>query len=786
MIPDSERTSYLAAGWEQDYEPTPLRHFSSALQWYESNYDKNIYSGRMIAILQSSGAGKSRLVDALATEYPVFSIVCCSHDRIIGWPPSDQWAMKFFEEHSEMATDIRGEEMAAAFLGALIGALADQYELSLFKGKDRGFGYSSTERASLFEAVYTKANTMLRENEEFLIEERKWIDMVYGKAKWPTHKFPGGSKEWHQRLFARFCGEPFEEMSRKLEADHETRFLLAFDNCADLGRNLPEIDGPSRQMSSYALLRVLKAAEYFTKPVCFWFLPVDTNPSEILPHPSDVLRPLPPFVYLGFDQFIDRVQKDRASDSLCLRNLRNYGRPLWSTVKPSDLLKLARQKLFSGHLFFPDNSSHVFAAFAFRACIELNGSEGSSRLAASAVAYHMNIFRSFSRDSLNTISPSEPMLAIASASALTSTAGKYLRACNTLLEKLVSGNLLSDVGDQGELCSRLLLLLARDVTTFRFHDRFVRPYGSDEGDGGDQIYAISLTDFLDALLGPSSPLPRTEIDRAMSFGFKEMELARELRAFCDDKWVNFTHFVRIHKTIDHLTLSDLETAWFRGAAIQCDRNQPVIDGGIVYYDGLLDAPYDPSRLGFLAYQTTGKRRSGGGEIGAGLTAPPILRPQPDHGGFHRYKPKTIVMLMDLAAASHFEYSGGQNSWLRLRAAQKPARSSWAGYADPQRGEEEPESFFINVRGCSSTEYPLMRRSPFGYFADFFRCLMEHDNPAELKDMEGGMLEAMDPFGGPAVDRATTKRKREEREESEEHRVNDSEARSESESMPVAV
>lgn len=53
--------------WKQGYEGGALDNFLKAMEWYEKNYDPAIHYGRTIAILQSSGTGKSRLVDQLAS-----------------------------------------------------------------------------------------------------------------------------------------------------------------------------------------------------------------------------------------------------------------------------------------------------------------------------------------------------------------------------------------------------------------------------------------------------------------------------------------------------------------------------------------------------------------------------------------------------------------------------------------------------------------------------------------------------------------------------------------------
>ncbi|KAA1465896.1 hypothetical protein DENSPDRAFT_846505 [Dentipellis sp. KUC8613] len=184
-----------------------------------------------------------------------------------------------------------------------------------------------------------------------------------------------------------------------------------------------------------------------------------------------------------------------------------------------------------------------------------------------------------------------------------------------------------------------------------------------------------------------------------AFGFKETKLAAELLSFCQNKWINFTHFVKIEKEIIDLTLDDLEHVWFFGAAIQCCRSQAVIDGGIVCHDGPLEGPFDRQHLGFLPYQTTARSSNAPSKVGLGLTAPPILHPEQHGSKLQRVKSQTIVLLMDFKSTSVFR-ENSQMTRLELRGAETNVQ--WKGYADPALGEKEPKNFFINIRGCSAS------------------------------------------------------------------------------------
>lgn len=336
----------------------------------------------------------------------------------------------------------------------------------------------------------------------------------------------------------------------------------------------------------------------------------------------------------------------------------------------------------------------------------------------------MRVLVSVVGDTLVTAAPPEPILAVAAAAAVTMTLEDHKKAYRTLLTGLIQKGLVLDTGEQGELCSRLLVLLTRDMATLKFRSTFVV---DEERDA--RINVISLREFFTTLLAAN--------DQDVNFGFGETELAAELAKFCDEKWINMTHFIKFGKSVDELTLGDLEYAWFTGAAIQFAHNQPVLDGGLVVYCGPLDEPYNRHNLLFVPYQTKARKNSAGKNIGEGLTAPPILHPDG-----RRVKNPTVVLLMDLGATRTIQRTG-RMTMLKHRAAQ--TTKNWKGYADPSNGEREPENFFLNIRGCSPVQYPVLNEFE-DTFASLFSRSLKTQLPNELKAMEIEMTQAMYPIG----------------------------------------
>lgn len=235
--------------------------------------------------------------------------------------------------------------MAAAFLGALIDSLADNWDEK--SGVNFGLGDTESEsrREAFFSEVVHRANKMLADNEAFLADARAWIKSLGETTKGPPNApstyndlLKAGAPEWHQKLFNYFCRAAFERLSSKIKDTGNDKFFLALDECTALKPAGADERAPLKRISLIALQRILKAAEVMSDPVCFWFLLLDTNSSVVMLLPSGPsapswrllvdLAPLPPFVYLGFNQHLMLMRKEKPSDSLSLGNLKNTGRPV--------------------------------------------------------------------------------------------------------------------------------------------------------------------------------------------------------------------------------------------------------------------------------------------------------------------------------------------------------------------------------------------------------------------------------------------------------------------------
>lgn len=106
----------------------------------------------------------------------------------------------------------------------------------------------------------------------------------------------------------------------------------------------------------------------------------------------------------------------------------------------------------------------------------------------------MRVIISVVKDKMETDAPSEPALAIAAAIALNAKKENYPLALKLLLDELIIQGLVLERGAKGELCTRLLFILARDYATMTSHKRYL-------GLNPLRVLSINLGEFFDALFG---------------------------------------------------------------------------------------------------------------------------------------------------------------------------------------------------------------------------------------------------------------------------------------------
>jgi hypothetical protein len=135
----------------------------------------------------------------------------------------------------------------------------------------------------------------------------------------------------------------------------------------------------------------------------------------------------------------------------------------------SHLMADAVLKLMCGTLETLKTKEQTLAIMSQRVCLDLVMSQGEARkLADRSVSHHMRILVGYEESGpiFRTISPSEPMLALAAFKLMHHQETNVQTVIGTLGEDLCSKGMI-EKGMVGELCVRVLLILARDFTVLK-------------------------------------------------------------------------------------------------------------------------------------------------------------------------------------------------------------------------------------------------------------------------------------------------------------------------------
>ncbi|KAG9318913.1 hypothetical protein JVU11DRAFT_1024 [Chiua virens] len=333
-----------------------------------------------------------------------------------------------------------------------------------------------------------------------------------------------------------------------------------------------------------------------SRPVWVVFASTTSKVADFSPpnkkHDSDRIardgeKLFPPYTQLGWDQSASKLGGIGNENVSQLKHIAGYGRPLWVSLRtalslPERVLNVASSKLCGGPKvgaeFDPTKSSHVLAVLGQRFGLKVAlGHPDSIEQLETAVASHLRICLSTTLDRTWrwTDYPSEPLLSCMAAKLLHDEPGKLGAALEKLMQRVNSG--MIDMGQRGELASRLLWLLAKDLFIRSKAENTATEMPSTWDDHLVDCQMIPVVDWLEFVFGP----------RIWDERNKQASAAREV---FKDAYVNFSHWVSMEKNIagskegDELHL-DLWTQrhWQRTSAVQCSHQQPLIDKVIPIY-----------------------------------------------------------------------------------------------------------------------------------------------------------------------------------------------------------
>jgi hypothetical protein len=321
------------------------------------------------------------------------------------------------------------------------------------------------------------------------------------------------------------------------------------------------------------------------------------DPSARLPFDEDVtqLKRFPPFVALQLDVEDRRRMQDRELKKkelekplqtfATLEHMALFGRPLWYAYadRSEDMIKLAKLKLLGGQKgaqYTPDDPDHVFAALSFRLSLDVCLQNPSTvSLTRTAVNSFMRVVISMDQETgmMDTLTPSEPVLARAAMEHLCNNTNNWPDSIRTLSKELLEKGLI-EKGRKGELYARLLLILAHDWVRWAQH---LRP---DRNPVFKPFFTVS--DFLMALYAEDHHPSIWQISPQIL----------EAR-------MNFTHFVPAYEGLTPEVIPALcRDLMRRSAAMQLSSNQVTYDLLIPVYYGKEDEKFDLSNCGVILVQ----------------------------------------------------------------------------------------------------------------------------------------------------------------------------------------
>ncbi|QRV97749.1 hypothetical protein RhiJN_25768 [Ceratobasidium sp. AG-Ba] len=359
----------------------------------------------------------------------------------------------------------------------------------------------------------------------------------------------------------------------------EPQLVIVLDEAHTLGKLHNDY------LPSDALCRVISAFSTSQENLSIWTVfastdpkvadfavPVHTNPLSRITQGGSLL--FAPYHGLGWDQRVLVFPGTRLREVGRFENIVRLGRPLWqslveSGISPSLILDTACDKLCNEDSYDKTNREQALAVLGQRFILDIsfkhyNGVDFSQNAVSSHLRYCFEI--SEDRSWLETSYPSEPMLSCAVTRILYSPPDM---AHNTILDTALSHlqeavvDDMIEVGQKGELVSRLVFLIAKDFALRQGGTAMTPHMDSDLTD----CRPFPVVDYLDGLFGDEFLTP-------------------ELKDRLNGWYINFSHWIQMTKPINFGEVVEqqipkmeqwLASHWARTSAVQCCHLQSSFD-----------------------------------------------------------------------------------------------------------------------------------------------------------------------------------------------------------------
>ncbi|KAI0301698.1 hypothetical protein B0F90DRAFT_1667815 [Multifurca ochricompacta] len=559
------------------------RHITREIELIKER-GKKVYA-RYCSIVQSSGMGKSRLIDELSKKDFVIPINLRPEDSK-GYPPPDHELRRFLAlgggDNADLAYSRACHFMLALFkeTAILLNRLdapnrADRiHRFREYMSRGQDMTSTGKDRKSFYEGVVARAN---------------------------------GSMNAHRGVDANQLREAFDNLKNVVNdpsprdlrpEDTHVDIYVMFDEAHSLTNPFSEHDSRSPFTELRRTLRV-----FAKKPIWTFFLsttgkitqfsqPRSADPSNHIRR-GELLTP-GPYIYLGFDQLMETrkiSKRNTLEDVTLLECVAHMGRPLWGGYYDHG----DNEKLLCGPGSEGLSDAQTYAVLSQRLALDIDTSQyllpsatplTPTEIVHEQISNHMRVCISVGKgfESMRAVASSEPIL---SEAAYLVMKGGHGFSLPVALEKVLSGFAVSQ-GARGELFVAAWFTWARDHAVGR------------KGDPSDGVlcHTFSVKELFQSLFSASTirSILKTKPSLCPQ---KEKENQPLFEKVFDGATMHFNHFVKPYEH-DVLARKYLIRFMARGAAALGSNCQPGFDAVYPYLYGGIDL--DMQKLGFIIVQ----------------------------------------------------------------------------------------------------------------------------------------------------------------------------------------
>ncbi|KAH7909760.1 hypothetical protein BJ138DRAFT_1154518 [Hygrophoropsis aurantiaca] len=567
---------------------------------------------RYTAIVQSSGTGKSRVVDQMSKAH--FVIPMNLRDGYYGYPPPDEQVQKYLchaKGHAEsfdracgfltalfkqtllVITNFSNVSMGSTNLLAMDTGddqekLAARFREHMAEGMTiHSHGSSRTDfydavvhhaekETALCVAYRLKHTNASNSGSNYMAVSPTQTDI----AGFPCYKALKALVKAMNPAVSPESPTVKQRPTAQQKMVQTPTVILAFDEAHTL-----TLDQSTGHWSNFTemrrALRVLKDLPIFslflstTGKISQFVPPRNVDLSSVRIH-NYLFTLITPFVALGFDQLVTKLTfSDKAGifdEFTSNKCIAYFGRPLFGTRFDFDdegtrnhILQFAAWKLMGGQEIVPARDLKIaqkLACLSSRLPIEFTSTTYTHPEEMEQVADHMRYCLQVDPglEGMTTVSPSEPLLSEAAYWIMQDKDFDAPRSLQTIL-----GGFSVHKGDRGELLVMLLLTLARDASV-----------GPPDRDGMPKRRWTTVPEFFSCLFRAQTDILNPSIGQVVGPN-GVLENSMTFQKQFSGAHIYFNHIIKVHQQsfLDTVLLAGL---FYRGTAVLCGSSQSAIDG----------------------------------------------------------------------------------------------------------------------------------------------------------------------------------------------------------------